>query len=561
MPNLTKIQVLGPLFFLFWVIQFLLPPYWGEAAVHLLALTGFSFLLGRVCLRKALNASLRWIRWGFYSLGFIYLLLILRLSFQEPEILSQRATAQWLSLVQAWVILNAAVLALSSAQWVRLLARLQAHPARFIVSVYTGAAVLCALLLVLPVSLQPGIELGLFDSLFTSVSAISGAGLLTVSLPDHFSFFGLFVILVFIQAGGIGIITFSGILLLFIGRELGVHDKVLQDDTEKLYFLGSLKRFAAFTALFMLVVEVIGVILIYPSMRVLFDDPLVALFHSLFQVVSAICTAGLSSLPQGLLYLNAAPFPLILLGFIAGLGALGAPTIIQLVKYFDYRSKLRKLSAYAKLELCIAGGLLLGGCLLLFLVELGNPFHQNLGSLGLHSLIQSAMRATGFNSMPIEAYSLPGQVSLMSMMLIGGAPISTAGGLKTGTLAVIILSIWAFLRGQQEASFAGRRIPAVLFTKAVSIVFFFAVLGFLGFLGLYLTQSLGAMELLFETFSALAVCGWSLGITSDLDRVGKLIVILLMMIGRIGVLTTIYFFIIRRKRRNYRYAQGEFYVG
>jgi len=496
----------------------------------------------------------------FFS-GLLYFLLILRLAFGTPDLIYSYATGQWNSLIKGWFILNLLILVLSSAQWVRFLSRLQTHPARFIVAVYTSAATLCSLLLILPVSLQEGVDLSLLDALFTSVSAISGAGLLTINVSETFSMMGQTIILLFIQAGGIGIITFSGVLLLVIGRELGVHEKVIHDETEKIYFMGSLKNFALFVAAFMFIVESIGVVLIYPTMQGLFDQPHVALFHSIFHVVSAICTAGISTLPTGLVELDGAAFPLTLLSAITFLGALGAPTIIQIVKVFDWRSPLRKISAYAKFELILMFGFLFLGFLVLWLIEASNPFHETLWSSGLHSFIQSSMRATGFSSMPIDEFTLPGLFVLLSLLIVGGAPISTAGGLKTATVGIILVFVWSFLRGQSDANFMGRRIPPVLFIKAVSIVVIFGLLGLAGFLALYLTQELDALSVLFETFSALAVCGWSLGATTDVNTVGKTILILLMMIGRIGMLTTIYFFIMRRKRRNYQYAQGEFYVG
>jgi trk system potassium uptake protein TrkH len=560
--SLLRFKWLGLSFLLFWGGHILAPGYLGKGGVQLVALGLFSYFLFRQCCRRSFSPLIRWARWSFFTLGALYFLLLARSAFLNPDLVLEFTTHQWNSWIQAWTILNFFILVLSSPQWVRQMTKLQSHPARFIVSIYSASALICSLFLVLPVSLQGERQLSFLDAIFVSVSAISGAGLSPLNIAETFSRFGHLIILLFIQAGGIGIITFSGILLLIIGRELGVHNKIIQDDTEKLYFLGSVRRFAAFVALFMVIVETIGVILIYPWMAEIFEQPSDALFHSLFHVVSAICTAGLSTLPRGIEDFNSHPAPLAILSVVAFVGALGAPTIIQLVQYFDWRSPLRKISAYAKLELSIGIFFVVAGGLVLMAFEWTNPFHQSWDSVVTHSFTQSFMRTAGFNSMPIDAYSLPGQISLLNLMLIGGAPISTAGGIKTGTLAIIVLFILSFLRNSSDASFAGRRIPSILFTKAVSIAFIYGLVGLGGFLLLYLTQkNESAFALLFESFSALGVCGWTIGVTSDLNAIGKAFVICLMMIGRIGVLTALYFFIIKGRRRNYQYAQGEFYVG
>lgn len=558
---MSKFSRIGIVYLLFWGVPLFLSTYPGEAGVQFIGIGIFTYLIAKLCLRRTLSPVIRWGRWALFGVGLVYTGLLVSEALLLPHILWTEPSAQWMSWSQAWSIINFFIIILSSPEWIRQITRLQAHPARFIVSVYTGAALLCSLILVLPVSTQPDASFSFLEAIFTSVSAISGAGLLTLSVPETFSRFGQIVIMIFIQAGGIGIITFSGILLLVIGKELGLHNKIIQDDTEKIYFLGSVKRFATFAALFMIIVESIGVILLYPSMRLLYDSPMDALFHSLFQVISAICTAGISSMPGGLVDFQGAFSPLFILSLIALLGGLGAPTIIQIVQYFNWRSSLRRISAYGKLEIFTGLFFVIVGFLVLLFLEWNNPFHESFYSVAIHSFVQSSMRAAGFNSMDISSYTEPGQIFLLHLTLIGGAPVSTAGGIKTGTLAIIAIFVLSFLRNNLQPHFAGRRIPQVLFTKAVSIAVIYILIGLVGALGLYLSNQIGAFQALFESFSALGVCGWTLGVTPHLNPVGQMIIILLMMIGRIGVLTAIYFFVMRRKRKNYQYAQGEFYVG
>lgn len=559
---MTGIKKLYGVFYLYLIAEFVLPPFPGEIVVDGIALGLLSGLLVGCVRMRTPRPILKILKAALFSASLVFLGFLAFYIYEHPNRLMEEPSSQWRGLVHGWTVVGLAIILLSSKTALRFISNLQSNPARFIVVVYSAFAIISSLALVLPVSTQPGVEISWLDALFTSVSAISGTGLVVLNTAEAFTFFGKFVILLVMQAGGIGIITFSGILLLVIGKELGLREKIIQDDSERMYFFGDLKAFTATVALVVICFESLGAILLYPWMLTQFESPWLAAFHSIFQSVSAFCTAGFTTLTDGMLAASGASLPLITIGALSIFGMLGLPSILNIARYLKPSEQYKKLGAYTKLEILMAGSLIAFGTISLFIVEMNNT-EIYAGSMDrlLHSFFQSSMRNAGFNSVVIADMSLPAIFVLLGMMIVGGAPMSTAGGLKTSTIGVLLIFVVSFLRGTSEASFAKRRVPHVLLTKAVSLItFYFSVL-FIGFVLLSITQPGDPISILFESISALSVTGFSLGLTPDLTPFGKSVVIVLMMVGRIGLLTAVYALILNRRRERFRYPQGDFYVG
>lgn len=550
------------IFSLFWLllgVELFLPAFHGELIFDSLCMTSISLFLGSLVRTRCATAFIKWTRLSFYFASLLYLTLMLINLWDQKENLMQTPSDGWRSLTHAWYILSTGVIGLSSPWFIRFFSKLQNNPARFIAFIYTGFALLCSLLLVLPISLKPGVELSYLDAFFTAVSAISGTGLVVVNTAETFSMFGYLIILMVIQAGGIGIVTFSSILLLLIGRELGLNEKVMQDSTERLNFMGDVKRFVLIVSGVMLAFQGVGAALLLPWFLEAFNGQFfLASFHALFHSVSAFCTAGFTTLPGGMIEANGAFSPLFIIACLALIGMLGLPTIVSLLRWLR---KKGSLPANSKMELLMAGSLIGFGTLSIFLIELNNPIYSSSPEQFLHAFFQSSMRNAGFNSVTIAEMNLGSIFVLLSLMIVGGAPMSTAGGVKTATIACILIFVVSFLKRSRDANFAGRRLSPFLFLKAVSLIFIFLCVLFFGYLLLLLTQDIEPLSLLFESVSALTVTGLSLGATPDLNNVGKSIIIALMMVGRIGMLTAVYALILNQRPSKYRYPQGDFYVG
>jgi len=517
----------------------------------------FWTLVNKRCFLRGLKI-VRWLLWCGCQ---IYLLALLIESAKHPEILLQNPSAQFDAIVKAWLILGLAFMGATSPRVVRFISNIQSNPAQFIALTYFGVALGAALLLILPISLNEGRELSPLDALFTTISAISGTGLVVVSTATTFSLFGKIVILVVIQAGGIGIITFGGALLLLIGKELGLNERVLQDTTERLHFLGDIRSFFKMVAIIVFSIEIVGALLLLPWHLSIIQNPFDAAFQSLFHSISAFCTAGFSTFEQGMLAARNNYTSLITIGSLSILGMLGIPTIVNVLELLGKKKEYRQLSANSKLELFVNSGVLIFGLFSIFIVEFMNPIYGSTSDQFMQAFFHSSQRSAGFNSMDISSYTLPSIFVLISLMAIGSAPMSTGGGVRTSTVGLFIVFVISFLRGQTEACFAGRRIPIIIFLKAASLIFMYFSVLFFGFIALVLTQKAPALDLLFEAISALSLTGLTLGATASMDSVGKWILIFLMLIGRIGIITGIYALIRSRRPARFRYPQGEFYVG
>lgn len=553
------------MFFLFLALGFFEyfgPRFEWEYLVDLSVVLLLSLFIYRQCQRRCISRVIFGFRYAFFITSLVYLLLMVLYLSTFTGTINALVGDHWKNFVHGWFFCSLGVVLLNSPKFLRFLGRLQDNPARFVAAIYLAVPTAASFLLILPISLQSGAEITLLDAMFTSVSAISGTGLTVTNTGLTFSMFGQFVILIIMQAGGAGIVTFSGILLLLIGKELGLRERVIQDDTERIHFMGDLKTFTGIVAAVMIGFETLGAILIYPFMRSVSSGTGEAIFNSIFHSVSAFCTAGFTTLPDGMEAAAGAPFPLLVIAFVSIAGMLGLPTIVNLFEFFRSRQNMFfRLRAYSKLELIMATSVLTFGTLSIFLVEVGSEAYTSWGETLLHAFFQNSMRNAGFNSIPISSYGLPAIFILMSLMIVGGAPLSTSGGIKTSTVGVVLIFVISFIRGRADANFAGRRISQGLFLKAVTLVCLFLSVLFIGFVSLALTQKAEAIEILFETISALTVTGFSLGITPELDTIGKSIVIALMLIGRIGFLTAIYAVVIGQRQVKYRLPPGDFYVG
>ncbi|PIR23508.1 MAG: hypothetical protein COV44_02415 [Deltaproteobacteria bacterium CG11_big_fil_rev_8_21_14_0_20_45_16] len=554
-------NLLGVFFVCFLLFDLVGPNFAGLPLVDLSLILFFSWyfwtLVNKRCFLKGLKI-IRWLLWGGCQ---VYLVALLIELVKSPDMLLQHPGAQFHAIVEAWLILGLVFMGATSPRVVRFFSNIQNNPAQFIALTYFGVALGAALLLILPISLNYGRELSPLNALFTTISAISGTGLVVVNTATTFSMFGKFIILIVIQAGGIGIITFGGALLLSIGKELGLNERVLQDTTERLHFLGDLRSFFKLVAIVVFSIEIVGAILLLPWHLSIIQNPFDAAFQSLFHSISAFCTAGFSTLEQGMFAARQSYSTLLTIGGLSVLGMLGIPTIVNILELLKKKQGYHKLSANSKLELLVNSGVLIFGLLSIFIVEFMNPIYNSTADQFMQALFHSSQRSAGFNSMDIASYTLPSIFILVSLMAIGSAPMSTGGGVRTSSIGLFIVFVISFLRGQTEASFAGRRIPLFIFLKAASLIFLHFSILFFGFIALVLTQKAPPLDLLFEATSALSLTGLTLGATASLDSIGKWILIFLMLIGRIGILTGIYALIRSRRPARFRYPQGEFYVG
>jgi trk system potassium uptake protein TrkH len=390
-----------------------------------------------------------------------------------------------------------------------------------------------------------GKELSFLDALFTATSATCVTGLIVVDTGTTFTHFGQVVILLMIQLGGLGLMTFSTFFISILGKRLTLHNRSIVQDSFSHKPIRNIKDLLLVILISTFVIEFAGVILL--TARFVETMPFSkALYYAVFHSISAFCNAGFSLFPDSLVSYQDDVLVNITISGLIILGGLGFIVIYEISQARTIH--IRKLSLHAKVVLYTSGLLIAIGAILFFVLEYDNTLHNlSWKSKILTSFFQSiTTRTAGFNSLDIGVLSNPTLFVLILLMVVGASPGSCGGGVKTTTLAIYFAIIKARLKNQTDVNIFNRGIPSHIVSKTIAITFFTLTLICIGLFLLLSTElaevshieSRGMfLELLFEVVSAFATVGLSMGVTAGLTSLGKTILIALMFIGRIGPLT------------------------
>jgi len=409
-------------------------------------------------------------------------------------------------------------------------------PARAAAVVFVLAAVLFSLLLALPISSATGRATPLIDAIFTGVSAVTVTGLTTVDTANHWSAFGEIVILIAIQTGGLGIVTIALLLARAVTRHLGLQTKVFAQQgigTSKLGEVGTLLRIVVVTTV---VIEGTLFLALLPPFVIVEGNWWDGAWNALFYAVSAFNNAGFSIHPGGLLELGFNPWILTPIAIGVLIGSFGFPVFLTLI---IHRWHPTRWTLHAKLTLITTGILFLAGAVAWAALEWNNP--STVGNEApadkiFHAVFASIMTRSGGFSITETAASHPATLLVSdALMFVGGGSASTAGGIKVTTLAVLFLAILAEARGDKDVRAARRTIPAESLRVAISVVFLGATLVLAATTIIQVANpGVGLDRILFEVISAFATCGLSVGLSPELDVLGKAVLSVLMVAGRIG---------------------------
>lgn len=413
------------------------------------------------------------------------------------------------------------------------------NPARMLISTFLMLSFVGAVLLSLPACSSSGQSIGFIDALFTSVSAVCVTGLIILDTPHDFTWWGQAVILLLIQVGGLGIMTFSTAALAAFRRRLSLrHESIVagllsQEDRGNLFL--ALRRILAVT----FVAEALGFLVLGLLFVFREEQPLAAVWRGLFTSISAFCNAGFALQSDSLAGYRQQG---LVLHVIAGLIIIGglSPAIVVAGRR---RLTHKRLPLQAKLALSATAVLLVLGAVSILAVE----WSRTLAGLPLAAKLHNAWfqsvtaRTAGFNSLDMAALQPTSLMVIIGLMFIGGCPGGTAGGVKTTTVAVLFFMVIGALRSRWEATAFGRRISTKSLFRAVAVFIIGLSMVAFSFVALRLTQAIAPRDALFEVVSALGTVGLSTGATARLDTVGKAIIILCMFIGRVGLLTLFLF--------------------
>ncbi|MBD3413064.1 MAG: hypothetical protein GF421_01365 [Candidatus Aminicenantes bacterium] len=438
------------------------------------------------------------------------------------------------------------------------------HPAQFLAVSFVVAIGVGAVLLWMPFSTISG-HISITDALFTSTSAVCVTGLIVQDTGTYFSPIGQMVIMLLFQIGGLGIMTFSTLILLVAGKRIAVKDSLsLKQDFTHASSI-RVQTLIKDVFLFTIAIEIIGAVFFYFEFTEHFPERQ-AVFHSLFHSISAFCNAGFCLYKdsfqsfQGQTWINLNLMVLIVLG------GLGFVVLRETSGYVMGRLKKKRIrfSLHTKLVYQMTLVLLVFSSFLFFVLE----HNHSLKSLSVKEKVLSSVfqvvtpRTAGFNTMDLNALGFGMVFFLIVLMFIGASPGSTGGGVKTSTVGAVLAFVRSRLLARESVSLSHRTIPFKLITKAFTVITLgICVISVSVFVLLISQPGVNMREVFFEVFSAFGTVGLSLGLTPRLNEVGKIVIILTMYIGRIGPLTFLYAFSRARAKGRYDYVEESIMIG
>lgn len=463
---------------------------------------------------------------------------------------------------------------------VRLLGR-RTNPSLIFASSFLIFILIGAALLMLPRATYHGISF--IDALFTATSAICVTGLVSVDVSSTFTSEGLFIIIMLIQIGGLGVMTLTSFFAMFFMGNTSLYNQLMVGDMISSNSLNSLLSTLLYILGFTLAIEGVGMVVIWLSVHGTLGMTLQEeLFFSAFHSVSAFCNAGFSTLPGGMgnpAVMQGHNLLYITLGLLIALGGIGFPILVNLyetVAYYlqagkfwllrrsgRFRKKVHLYNLNTKIVLVATVFLLIGGTLAIAALEWNHSFAgMPVADKWVHAFFNSSCpRTAGFASVGLTSLSTQTLLLMVVLMMIGGGTQSTSGGVKVNVFAVVLINLWAVVRGTDRVAILRRELSHDSIRRSNAALILYLLLAFLAiFLLSMLEPEAGLLAVTFECVSALSTVGSSLDLTPTLGNDSKLLVILLMYIGRVGAFTLLTGLVRQEKKRNYRYPSDNIII-
>ena len=425
---------------------------------------------------------------------------------------------------------------------------------------FFSVIILGSLLLMLPIATQSGVVTPFSDTLFTATSAVCVTGLVVHDTATYWSLFGQMVILMLIQIGGMGIITIAVSIAVISGRKIGLMQRSTMQEAIAAPHVGGIVRRTEFIIKTAVLIELLGAAALAPVFCRDFGM-LKGIWYALFHSISAFCNAGFDLIGirepfSSLTSYSAQPvinFTIMALIVTGGIGFLTWEDIKNNKWHFQ------KYRMQSKVILTVTAVLIILPAIYFYLFEFTDlPFAERVWV----SLFQSVTpRTAGFNSADLTQLSEVGIMLMIVLMIIGGSPGSTAGGMKTTTLAVLISSALSVFRQKNDTHFYGRRIPSGTINNAATIFLMYVTLFLFGGMVISGIEDIPLLTALFETASAIGTVGLSLGVTPQLGLVSHMILVCLMFFGRVGGLTLVFAALSERRTVASKYPQEKITVG
>ena len=437
-----------------------------------------------------------------------------------------------------------------------------------LISLGFATVILCgALLLMLPISSRSGGVTPFIDALFTATSATCVTGLTTVNTAQHWTPFGQFVILVMIETGGLGFMSLPVFFFMIARKKINLRTRMILKDSLNLEQMNGSVNLMRYILLTSVIIQGLGSIALSFSFVPQYGW-LKGIWFSIFHSVSSFCNAGFDLLGDSLANNQQDIWILSVIMILIIAGGLGFLVWFDLIQY----RKQKRLSIHSKIALLMTGSLLILGAIGFYLTEhngqllvTGNWLQRFFNTM----FMAVTPRTAGYYSVNYFEMSHAGLILTIVLMYIGGTSGSTAGGLKTTTFGVLLIQMKSILKGRNRAEFSGRTIPAGAIFRALTLFFITLSLCILATMILSVTEKipdvdgLGLEYIVFEVVSAFGTVGLTMGLTPELSIVGKVIIISLMFIGRVGIMTVLLSLIAkaRQQEQHFKYPEESVLIG
>ncbi|WP_417897844.1 TrkH family potassium uptake protein [Bacillus haimaensis] len=436
---------------------------------------------------------------------------------------------------------------------------------QLIVLFYLTAVIVSTILLSLPIGHRENMEWSLLDAVFTAVSAISVTGLTVVSTPDMFNTAGYFILAFILQFGGIGIMTLGTFVWLVFGKKIGLKERqLIMTDQNQSTFSG-LVRLMRQILIIIISIELVGAVILGVHFLQYFPTWQEAFIQGFFASVSATTNAGFDITGTSLIPFADDYFVQFINIALLILGAIGFPVLIEVKEFILHRGTLNyRFTLFTKLTTITFFILIIVGALLIYLMEFNHYFADKTWHEALfYSLFQSvSSRNGGLATMDVSEFSDPTLLFISALMFIGASPSSVGGGIRTTTFAIMVLSIYFYAKGKDSIKVFGREVdPGDTQKSFIVITTAIMICGTAIILMSTLEPEFTLVEIIFEVCSAFGTTGLSMGITPDLSSAGKIVIIFLMFVGRIGIFS--FLFLIRGKtvKEKYKYPREKVIIG
>lgn len=439
-------------------------------------------------------------------------------------------------------------------------------PFQMLLIYYMAAIALSTILLSLPVSHKSGIDIPFIDIVFTAVSAISVTGLSTISIADSLSTTGIIFLALMMQIGAVGIMAIGTILWVILGKRIGFKERsMIMTDQNQTHFNGMVQLIKNIIFLLLAVEAVFFIILGVYFMRY-YDSLGEAFLQGFFMVISSVTNGGFDITGHSMIPFQSDYFVQIISMVLIIIGAIGYPVIIEIKEYLLHKRKLKNqfhFSLFTKLTSVTFFSLVLVGAIGIYLFDIngffkGVAWHESF----FYALFQSVTtRSGGLATMDLTLLSDTNHLFMSAWMFIGASPSSAGGGIRTTTFALVLIFLFTFIRGGRSVKIFHREVYEVDLNKAVTVTFFAIMVVFSSVIILSYLEPYSLDALIFEVTSAFGTVGLSLGVTDDLTTFSKIILMILMFIGRVGILTFLLVFRRKKDPAKFNYPKERMIIG